>query len=120
MMVRRPVSPVEFQEAIALICRGELSPADIRATVRTTLRWLAQVHPGHTVEIRVPPHAAVQAIEGPRHTRGTPPNVVETDGQTWLALVTGQLSWPQALAQGKVRASGLRADLDAVLPMVSS
>jgi hypothetical protein len=69
------------------------------------------------VELRVPPHVAVQCIEGPRHTRGTPPNVVETDAATWLRLTTGDLSWDDALAQGKVSASGNRADLRDNLPL---
>lgn len=94
---------------------GAIPPRDL---VRTTLRWLAQQQPGHTVEIRVPPFAAVQAIEGPRHTRGTPPNVIEMDAGTWLSLVSGELTWAQALAAGRVNASGLRADLSALLPIV--
>jgi hypothetical protein len=69
------------------------------------------------VELRVPPHVAVQCIEGPRHTRGTPPNVVETDAATWLRLATGELSWGTALAEGRVTASGNRADLSALLPL---
>ncbi len=117
-MVRKPVTQNEFAEAIRRIRAGDLTVVEVKEAVRTTLRWLSQVYPGHTVEIRVPPHAAVQAIEGPRHTRGTPPNVVETDPNTWLLLVTGDLSWAQALLDGKARASGLRADLTQVLPMV--
>ena len=65
----------------------------------------------------MPPQGAVQAIEGPRHTRGTPPNVVEMDAATWLSLVTGELAWAQAVADGRVRASGSRADLSEVLPL---
>ena len=61
--------------------------------MKTTARWLAQQVPGRSVELRVPPHVAVQCIEGPRHTRGTPPNVVETDAATWLRLATGLLTW---------------------------
>jgi hypothetical protein len=85
--------------------------------VKTSARWLAQQVPGRSVELRVPPHVAVQCIEGPRHTRGTPPNVIETDAATWLRLATGQLSWAEALAEGKVSASGNRADLSALLPL---
>jgi hypothetical protein len=86
--------------------------------VRLSLRTLAQDAPGHSVEVRVPPFAAVQCIEGPRHTRGTPPNVVETDPRTWLELATGSLKWTDALAEGRVKASGNRADLSALLPLV--
>lgn len=88
-----------------------------RIAVRFTLEELAEVAPGHTVEVRVPPDGAVQAVEGPRHTRGTPPNVVETDPETWLLLVTGQLDWADAVADGRVSASGERADISALLPL---
>ncbi|TKJ28497.1 sterol carrier family protein [Blastococcus sp. CCUG 61487] len=91
--------------------------AVVGTAVRTSARWLAQQVPGRSVEVRVPPHVAVQCIEGPRHTRGTPPNVVETDAATWLRLVTGALAWEQALADGLVSASGNRADLGEVLPL---
>jgi hypothetical protein len=87
------------------------------AAVKTTARWLAQQVPGRSVELRVPPHVAVQCVEGPRHTRGTPPNVVETDASTWLLLATGQLAWGDAVAAGRVHASGNRADLSAQLPL---
>jgi hypothetical protein len=93
------------------------SRAVLGAAVKTTARWLAQQVPGRSVELRVPPYVAVQCIEGPRHTRGTPPNVVETDAATWLRLATGQQTWPDALAEGKVTASGNRADLGQLLPL---
>ena len=79
---------------------------------------LPQVAPGHSVEVRVPPFAAVQCIAGPRHTRGTPPNVIETDPRTWLELATGRLTWTDAVAAARVTASGARADLSALLPVV--
>jgi hypothetical protein len=88
--------------------------------VRYLLQVLAERAEGNTVEVRVPPFGAVQAIEGPRHTRGTPPNVVETDATTWLALATGAESWSDALASGRVAASGSRADLSAVLPIFTA
>jgi hypothetical protein len=91
--------------------------AVVGAAVKTSARWLAQQVPGRSVELRVPPHVAVQCIEGPRHTRGTPPNVVETDAATWLRLATGQQTWADTLAEGKVTASGNRADLGAHLPL---
>jgi Bacterial SCP ortholog len=91
--------------------------AVLGAAVKTTARWLAQHVPGRSVELRVPPHVAVQCIEGPRHTRGTPPNVVETDAATWLRLATGELSWDAAVVEGRVTASGNRADLSQLLPL---
>ena len=77
--------------------------------VRYLLQLLADRAPGNSVEVRVPPYGAVQCIEGPGHTRGTPPNVVETDPSTWIALATGSLAWDSALAEGAVSASGSRA-----------
>lgn len=91
----------------------------VASAVRDTARWLAQQFPGRSVEIRIPPYAAVQAIEGPRHTRGTPPNVVETDGSTWLDLVSGRLTFADAVRNGQVRASGTRADLTDQLAIFS-
>ena len=85
--------------------------------MRFALEELAVTVPGAAVEVRVPPDGAVQAIPGPGHTRGTPPNVVEMDPVTWLELVTGRLTWADAVASHRVSASGLRADLDAYLPL---
>nr|WP_218851635.1 sterol carrier family protein [Nocardioides panaciterrulae] len=73
--------------------------------------------PGRSVEVRVPPYAAVQVVEGVRHTRGTPPAVVEMDAATWIALATGALAWPEAGDSARVRASGERADLAPYLPL---
>jgi Bacterial SCP ortholog len=86
--------------------------------VRYTLDELGARAPGRSVEVRVPPFGAVQCIEGPRHTRGTPPNVVETDADTWLRLAAGDLTWDAALAGGRLRVSGTRAHLEALLPLV--
>jgi Bacterial SCP ortholog len=82
--------------------------AVVRAAVRESLAALAAAAPGRSVEVRVPPFGAIQCLEGPRHTRGTPPGVVETDPRTWLALATGRLEWAGAVASGAVRASGNR------------
>lgn len=89
----------------------------VRTAVRFSLEELADLAPGHAVEVRVPPDGAVQAVAGPRHTRGTPPSVVETDPATWLGLVTGRLTWADAVADGRVDASGERADLGTFLPL---
>ena len=87
---------------------------------RTTARTLAQELPGRAVELRVPPFVAVQCVAGPRHTRGTPPNVVETDPETWLRLATGRLSFDDALARGLVSASGSRAaEIARGLPVIA-
>jgi hypothetical protein len=92
--------------------------ATLARAVRLSLRVLPAVAPGRSVEVRVPPFAAVQCVAGPRHTRGTPPNVIETDPRSWLELATGTLSWADAMAQHRVRASGSRADIAALLPVV--
>lgn len=93
-------------------------PRAVTATaVRYTLEEVTARAPGNSVEVRVPPFGVTQCVEGPRHTRGTPPNVIECDAGTWLAMVTGQLSWADAVASGKVSASGLRADLSELLPL---
>jgi hypothetical protein len=90
----------------------------LRAAVGYLLDLLAARAPGRAVEVRVPPFAAVQCVEGPRHTRGTPPNVVETDPLTWVALATGRLSWAAAERTGMLSASGQRADISGFLPLL--
>lgn len=92
-------------------------PDALRFAVRHLLDTFAMRYPGNAVEIRVPPYAAVQCLPGPRHTRGTPPAVVETDPVTWLLLATGRLAWPDAVASGRVQASGIRTDLSPYLPL---
>ena len=94
-------------------------PRSTRATaVRFALEEVATRVPGNSVEVRVPPFGVAQAIPGPRHTRGTPPNVVEMDAVTWMSLATGLLGWADAVGTGAVRASGTRADLGAHLPLI--
>jgi uncharacterized protein (TIGR03083 family) len=100
--IERPVPPPETE----------------RLAVRALLDVLAEIAPGRSVEVRVPPYAAVQCIAGPRHTRGTPGNVVETDPTTWLQLAAGRNSWADARAAGQVDASGERADLGSFLPLL--
>lgn len=90
---------------------------EIRARVKASLARLQEVAPGRSVEVRIPPYAAVQAVPGLTHRRGTPAAVVETDADTWLALADGALSWSDAVASGRVRASGERSDLSVYLPL---
>jgi uncharacterized protein (TIGR03083 family) len=105
----------------------EMAPAELhRSALSRCTRTLADIlagrHPGRSVEVRVPPYAAVQCAisdPGPTHTRGTPPNVVETDPLTFLRLATGRIQWTDAVANGTVHASGLRADLSPILPLLS-
>jgi hypothetical protein len=97
----------------------ELTRPALASAVRSLAEILATQAPGRSVEVRVPPFVAVQAIAGPRHTRGTPPNVVETDPVTWLRLATGRLEFTAAVHAGTVTASGARADLSGYLPVLS-
>jgi hypothetical protein len=120
MPPRRRV-PVEAGRSAVAEWRDRGAETDrptVANAVRYTLEELGERAPGRSVEVRVPPYGAVQCIEGPRHTRGTPPNVVETDATTWLELATGRLSWPDAWRAGSLAVSGQRADLTAYLPLV--
>ena len=93
---------------------------DERAAVRATLDELVTRAPGRSVEVRIPPYAAVQAVEGRVHRRGTPSAVVETDARTWLMLAAGALTFTEAVSEGKVSASGERCDLSPYLPLDDS
>lgn len=93
--------------------------SEVKAAVKASLAALAQIAPGHAVEVRIPPYAAVQVVEGHRHRRGTPSAVVETDAHTWLSLVRGDLTWDDAVASGRLHASGERSDLRQYLPLES-
>lgn len=88
----------------------------LRDAVRVLLAELRRKAPGRSVEVRVPPFGAIQCVEGPTHTRGIPPNVVETDPITFVLLATGRLAWADAIRDGRVAASGARADLSRYLP----
>ena len=90
---------------------------EVMTQVKATLAELVKRAPGRAIEVRIPPYAAVQCGEGPTHTRGTPPNVIEMDANTWLALCTGELDWRDAMDSGSISASGVRADLSEYLPI---
>jgi len=92
-------------------------PANLRLLTKHFLAVLSAEAPGNSVEVRVPPYAAAQVIPGVRHTRGTPPAVVEMDALTWIALATGEVAWAEAAATGAVKASGERADLSPYFPL---
>ena len=117
MSIRRRIDPADGRAAVRAVLTGGEGREELAAASRFLLEELAAAHEGHTVEVRVPPFGAVQAVEGPRHTRGTPPNVVELDARTWIALATGGLRWEDAVGAGRVAASGSRADLSAMLPL---
>jgi hypothetical protein len=125
---REPYTGPETAAALRRACVGaalaaydlgaEPARPVVRGAVRFLLDQLVARAPGRSVEIRIPPYAAVQCVAGPRHTRGTPPNLVEMDAATWIRLATGRLAWSDAVAAGHIRASGARADLARLLPLV--
>lgn len=119
MPPRRRIAPDQGEQALAQwrAAPEEVPRAVLATAVRYALEELAERAPGRSVEVRVPPFGAVQCVAGPRHTRGTPTNVIETDGQTWLRLVVGEVSWDEERDAGRVRASGQRADLSEWLPL---
>lgn len=115
-MARRKTKPEDGQDALIKFQEGD--HAALATAVRFLLEELAEQAPGNSVEVRVPPFGATQCIEGPRHTRGTPPNVVEMSPETWIRLATGRIDWGEALDKHLVSASGTRADLSEVLPLI--
>lgn len=117
-VARRRISDEDGLAALAIVRAGGAARPAIAAAVRYLLEELAAIAPGNTVEVRVPPFGATQCVEGPRHTRGTPPNVIEMSPETWLGLATGELAWDDAVAAARVVASGSRATLDGLLPIM--
>lgn len=112
------LTPEVVDGLLARLDEGDTGRDVLKPLVKHYLGLLAQRAPGRSVEVRVPPYAAVQCIEGSTHTRGTPPAVVETDAATWVALARGRLTWAEAVGDGtRVRASGTRSDLSAHLPL---
>lgn len=121
MAGRRRIPVDEGRSALRAWTASEDRTAVDRKTlataVRHTVEELAERAPGRSVEVRVPPFAAVQCVEGPVHTRGTPPAVVETDPQTWLRVATGESAWAEEVGAGLIRVSGQRTDLSAHFPL---
>jgi len=125
MAARQKADPAQTRQAVLAVAdwlRDETSPAPDRdslaTAVRLTARTLAALAPGASVEVRIPPFVAVQCVSGPRHSRGTPPNVVETNPRTWLLLATGLVRLAEAKATGALTLSGSRAgEIDHWLPL---
>jgi hypothetical protein len=111
------LAPADPAAVAAALARAERTREDLKLLSKHFLAVLSAKAPGRSVEVRVPPYAAAQVLPGVRHTRGTPPAVVELDAATWISLATGETSWAQAMAEGHVRASGERADLSPYLPL---
>lgn len=118
MSVRlRPADPALVAAALARFHDGAADSADLRLLTKHLLALLVARAPGGAVEVRVPPFAVAQCVEGTRHTRGTPPAVVEMDAVTWIMLATGDLRWHEADRDARLIASGERSDLSALLPV---
>lgn len=123
MSAKRKTDPAQGNSALSTWCAAESEGAGgvdrttLATAVRYTLEEFATRHPGGSVEVRVPPFGVTQAVAGPKHTRGTPPNTVETDPATWLSLVTGRIDFASAAQTRAVAASGVRSDLGELLPL---
>lgn len=121
-MAKKGIDDASGFAAVRAMLRAGAGDAPSRDTVATAVRYLLQLlaekAPGRTVEVRVPPFGAVQVVEGPRHTRGTPPNVIEMDAATWVALAAGRLAWAEAAGAAQVSASGTRATLEGLVPVL--
>lgn len=113
--MRRRVRPEDGTLALAAYLEGDQT--QLATAVRYLLEELGSRHPGNSVEVRVPPFGAVQCVEGPRHTRGTPPNVVELATEDWVQLATGRINWDALQRAGRIQASGTRANLSELLPL---
>jgi len=113
----RPADPALVGPALARFRAGGEDPDDLRLLTKHLLALLMDRAPGGAVEVRVPPYAAAQCMQGTRHTRGTPPAAVEMDAATWIALAVGDLEWSAAERAGRVLASGERSDLGPLLPL---
>jgi hypothetical protein len=113
----RPADPAVVGPALSRFRQGTASADDLRLLTKHLLALLTSKAPGGAVEVRVPPYAVAQCVGGTRHTRGTPPAVVETDGDTWVAVAVGDLGWHEAEGSGRLIASGERSDLSALLPL---
>ena len=113
----RPVDPALCLPALDRFRRGAAETADLRLLTKHLLALLVAKAPGGAVEVRVPPYAVAQCVEGTRHTRGTPPAVVEMDAVTWIAIATGDLDWAEAERDARLVASGERSDLGHLMPL---
>jgi hypothetical protein len=120
--VRNPPSKEEGLQELKKLIKSyehnlEISKTNEQIAVKYCLQLLHEKVPGNSVEVRIPPHAAVQVIEGIKHKRGTPPAVIEMDAKTFIALVTCEISWEEGVSSGSIIASGERADLTSYLPL---
>ena len=93
---------------------------EVMSQVKSILAKISKIAPGHAVELRIPPYSAIQCVEGPKHTRGTPPNVVEMSAEVLVDIAGGKINWPDAISDGRISASGERSDLSALFQQLSA
>ena len=92
----------------------------IMSQVKEILAKISKIAPGHAVELRIPPYSAIQCVEGPKHTRGTPPNVVEMSAEVLFEIAGGKINWQEAISDGRISASGERSDLSALFQQLGA
>lgn len=119
-MAKRRIDVHDGRAAVRAVQEGSSARAEVATAVRYLLEELTERAPGNAVEVRVPPYGVTQCVQGPRHNRGTPPNVIEMGADTWIALATGDEEWAGALETGRVLASGSRASLSGLLPLMKA
>ena len=88
--------------------------------VKEVLAKISKLAPGHAVELRIPPYSAIQCVEGPKHTRGTPPNVVEMSADVLFEIAGGKINWQEAISDGRISASGERSDISALFQQLAT
>ena len=115
--MRRKIAKAQGLEAIQAYLEGSVSNEQLATAVRFLLEELGTKYPGNSVEVRIPPYGAVQCIEGPSHSRGTPANVVELDTESFVALALGRISFEDLMSKSKLTASGNRSDLTGLFPI---
>ena len=117
--VAKKIPVAEWQAALATVLDGDAERNAVATAVRGLLQDLAARYPGNAVEVRVPPYGAVQCVEGPGHTRGTPPNVVELQADAFLELAVGRAGWEALRQAGRISASGARSDIGGLFPLLA-
>ena len=123
--VRNPPSNQEGLQALKDLVKSHENNQEVnklleQTAVKYCLQLLHKKAPGNSVEVRIPPYAAVQVIPGISHKRGTPPAVIEMSARIWIDLAIGKIDWITTKNSGAFSASGERADLSTLLPLISA
>jgi hypothetical protein len=123
--VRNPPSNQEGLQSLKDLLNSYQNNQEVNKLIEQTavkfcLQLLHEKAPGNSVEVRIPPYAAVQVIPGISHKRGTPPAVIEMTARIWIDLAIGNIDWITTKNSGAISASGERADLSTFLPLISA